>query len=83
MRVGYEIATLAATRPLIIFAQIGGFRSASICLSASFHYTGSQGFIEDGEHGQGRNQMGRYDWTWISSWEFRCQGYDLILYACC
>ena len=83
MRGGYEIATLAATQPLIAFARVGGFRSASTCLSASVHCTGSQGFIEDGEHGQGGDQMGRYDWTWISSWEFRCQGLGLILYACC
>ena len=27
--------------------------------------------------------MKRYDWTWISSWEFRCQGLGLIPYACC
>ena len=50
MRAGYGIAALAATRPLTAFARVGASRSVSPCLSASVHYTGSQGFFEDGEH---------------------------------
>ena len=50
MRAGYETATLAAILPLIAFARVGASRSASPCLSAAVHHTGSQGFIEDSEH---------------------------------